>query len=105
MDNSIELVIECDKAARNLVEQAKREAEEITESAKAEKEKLLCESKSRLKAETEARFEEIRKNSDDEISGYERYADEKCSFLDKIVKDEKEGWKKDIVGRITALKD
>lgn len=103
MENSVTAIIEMDKKARAVSEEAERKAAAIIAEARAKKDSLAKESAEKLAAEADRRFAEIKTASDKEIAAAEKKADEKCSVLDEKMSAGKDKWKKEITERILAI--
>ena len=100
MNNTVQKIIDFDKAARQSVGAAKAEAQRITAEAEKKRIALSEAAKNETEAETKRIFDEIRKKSDAEIEKVKNEADEKCRRLDETMKNGGEEKINDIIRRI-----
>ncbi len=103
MENSVTAIIEMDKKARAVSEEAERKAAAVIADAKAKKESLAKESADKLAAKADKRFAELKAASDKEIAAAEKSADEKCRVLDEKMSAGRDKWKKEITERILDI--
>ena len=100
MNNTIQTIIEMDKAARERIRRADAEAKRITEAAEKKLSNLEQAAKAQAEAEIRKECAEIKKASEKEIEKINSEADEKCRKLDLIMKDNADSMRKNIVDRI-----
>ncbi len=106
MNNTIQTIIEMDKAAREKLRRAEAEAERITAHKNKKLSNLEQSSASQSEAEIRKECDEIKKLSEKEISRITEEADEKCRRLDSVMKKSSDRMCREIVDRIfrgTAL--
>ncbi len=100
MNNTIQTIIEMDKAARERMKRAKAEAERVTAGANKKLSNLEQSSKAQSEAEIRKECEQIKKLSDKEIDKITSEADEKCRRLDSVMENGSESMCRRIVERI-----
>lgn len=105
MENSVTSIIEIDKKARAVSEEAAKKAEEVIAAAKAKKESLAKENADRLAADADKKLSALKAASDREIAAAEKAAEEKCGILDEKMQKNKDAWKKEITSRILSFDD
>lgn len=100
LNNTIQTIIELDRAARERVEQAQAQAESITEECIAEQERLTAETDREIREQTERIKRSCREKADSEIERLKAASRESCGRLDKIAQSNAPRWEKEILGRI-----
>ena len=100
MNNTIETIIEMDKAARDKIRRAEAEAQRIN----ADTEKKLSNLEKSFKAQTDTEIKkscgEIKKDADKEIEKITADCDKKCRKLDEILEKNADIMCRTIVDRI-----
>jgi len=100
MNNTIQTIIEMDKAAREKIRKAEAEAERITAHKNKKLSNLEQSSKAQSEAEIRKECDEIKKNSEKEIGKITAEADEKCRRLDSVMQKSSDRMCREIVDRI-----
>ena len=100
MNNTIQTIIEMDKAARERIRRAEAEAERITSDNNKKLSNLEQSSKAQSEAEIRKECDEIKKNSEKEIGKITAEADEKCRRLDSVMEKSSDRMCREIVDRI-----
>lgn len=100
MNNTIQTIIEMDKAAREKVKRAEAEAERLTAHKNKKLSNLEQASKAQSEAEIRKECDEIKKLSEKEIEKITSEADEKCRRLDSVMKKSSDRMCREIVDRI-----
>ncbi len=103
MDNSIAAILDIDRKARETAGAAEKKAEEILAAARAERESLTRDNERNIAEQTEKKFSELKAAADKEISGIEDSAEEKCRSLDEKMAAGRDGFRREIVGRILTV--
>ncbi len=100
MNNTIQTIIEMDKAARERIRRAESEAERIEADAKKKLSNL--EKSAAVQSETEIKksCSETEKASEKEIERIVSEADEKCRRLESVMKSRSDEMCREIVDRI-----
>lgn len=86
MNNTVQTIIEMDKAARLKVSNAKIQAQTLTENAEKKRIKLTKKYKEATETEAERICDGIKKASEAEIEKIRSDADEKCKRLEAAIK-------------------
>lgn len=102
MNNTIQTIIEMDKAAREKIKRAKAEAERITADKNKKLSNLENSSQTQSEAEIRKECDEIKKLSEKQIGKITSEADEKCRRLDSVMKKNSDRMCREIVDRILA---
>lgn len=100
MNNTIQTIIEMDKIARQLVNNARVQAEAVKDSAEKKRIKLAEKAEAETKAETDRICGEIKKDSEEKIEKIKAEADEKCRRLDEAISKNREARINEIIERI-----
>lgn len=100
MNNTIQKIIELDRAARERVEQAQEEAQRITNECIGEQDRLTKETDKEIHEQLERIKRDCRKKADNEIERLRASSREKCMRLDKIAQANAPRWEKEILERI-----
>lgn len=100
LNNTIQKIIELDRAARERVEQAQEQAQRITDECIGEQERLTKETDEEIREQIERIKRECRRMADNEIERLRASSRESCGRLDKIAQTNAPRWEKEILGRI-----
>lgn len=100
MNNTIQKIIELDRAARERVEQAQEQAQRITDECISEQERLTKESDEEIREQIERIKRDCRRKADNEIERLRATSREKCGRLDSIAQANASRWEKEIFERI-----
>ncbi len=106
MDNSIAMIIEMDKKARELADSAAADAEKMLADAKKTAEEYRNGTGKEAAARSEAltaKQNELKADSDEKIAAFEKTADEKCRSFDELMAANKAAWKKEIIEHILSV--
>ena len=105
MDNSVSAIIEADKKARAVSEEAAKKAEATLAAAREKRESLARENAEMLAENSRKKLSELRSASDKEIIAADKKAEEKCRVLDEKLAAGKDAWKKEIISRILSFEN
>ncbi len=100
MVNSIQEIIALDKSARERVAEARGEAEKITAEAAADMHRLEEQMDASAGLDAQRACDKIKADYDAEMARIEKESDEKCARLDRMMEENSEVWRKEIIDRI-----
>lgn len=100
MNNTIQTIIEMDKAAREKIKRAEAEAQRITSDTEKKLGNLRQTEQSRCEADITKTCSDIKKQSEEEIARITAEADEKCRRLDSVMKEQADDMCREIMDRI-----
>lgn len=105
MNNTIQNIIEMDKAARSRIGKAEAQAKKIAEDTEKKLSNLKKTEQARSEAQISKDIAEIKKDADAEIERITADADEKCRRLDSVMKKQSDAMCREIVERIFSGAD
>lgn len=100
--STIQKIIELDKAARNMVSDARAETDKIRENAQQKKERLLADYKAQADERIKSAEEACNAEADEKISALEAEKVKRLKALDDKMAANRERWKKEIFTAVTC---
>lgn len=100
MNNTVQTIIDMDKAARQRKKEAEQKAAEILREAEEKRLSLIKASDAKTEAEASRICMEIKLKSDEEIEKVKTQTEEKCRRLDEILDGSAQKLMDEIIGRI-----
>ncbi len=100
MNNTVQAIIDMDKAARQQVAEAREKALGISRQNNDAADNLIKKADEDIKKEAKRICDEIKRKSDAEIQRVKTDSDEKCRRLDEVMKTRSDKLSDDIIDRI-----